>query len=82
MREKQERKFFLEVWTEVILYGRTYPDADVSVCGKKINLREDGTFSLRYALPEGDFKFDVVATSSDKIDTIKVTPAVKRYTKK
>ncbi|MFH1768546.1 MAG: DUF4912 domain-containing protein [Candidatus Omnitrophota bacterium] len=79
-KKKQARKFFLEVATEVIVYGRTEPTADLSVCGKNVRLREDGTFSLRYALPEGDFRFDVVATSQDKQDTIKITPAVKRYT--
>ena len=80
MREKpKQRKFFLEVWTELILYGRTEPTADVSVCGKKIKLRQDGTFSARYALPEGDFRYDVLATSEDKIDTLKRVPAVKRF---
>ena len=79
--QKRARKFFLEVWTELILYGRTEADADVSVAGKKVNLRPDGTFTLRYALPEGDFEYPVQATSNDKIDTIKITPAVKRFTK-
>jgi len=78
--KKKEKKFFLEVATELILYGRTEPTATVSVCGKKINLRDDGTFSLRYALSEGDFRFDVVSTSQDKEHTIKIVPAVKRYT--
>jgi hypothetical protein len=77
---RKQKKFFLEVWTELILYGRTESTATVSVCGKKIKLKEDGTFSLRYALPEGDFRFDVVATSQSKEDTIEKTPAVKRYT--
>jgi hypothetical protein len=72
-------KFFLEVWTEIILYGRTTPDAEVTVQGKKINLRKDGTFSIRYALPDGDFKFEVVATSKNKKYKIKKTPAVKKY---
>jgi hypothetical protein len=75
------RKFFLEVWTELILYGRTEPSAELQVNGKRVRLREDGTFSLRHALPEGDFEFRVVATSRDKKDKIKITPAVSRYTK-
>ena len=80
MREKpKQRKFFLEVWTELILYGRTEPTADVSVCGKKIKLRDDGTFSARYALPEGNFRYDVLATSQDRVDTLKRIPAVKRF---
>ena len=80
MERKQEKNFFLEVWTELILYGRTHADAMVSVAGKKVKLRDDGTFSLRYALDEGDFRFDVTATSHDKSDSITIVPAVKRYT--
>jgi len=81
MGRKKERKFFLEVWTELILYGRTEPDAEVTVSGKKVKLRSDGTFSVRYALPEGNFEYKVKGTSSDKKETRTVTPAVKRYTK-
>lgn len=81
-KKAEKDKFFLEVWTEVILYGRTHSDATVTVEGKKVSLRDDGTFSLRYALPEGDFKYGVVATSSNKKYRLKSTPAVKRYTKK
>lgn len=77
---KKERKFFLQVATELILYGRTEPGATVSVCGRKIKISDDGTFSLRYALPEGDFRFDVISTSQDELDTITITPAVKRHT--
>ncbi|HIE36285.1 MAG TPA: DUF4912 domain-containing protein [Candidatus Omnitrophica bacterium] len=72
-------KFFLEVATEIILYGRTDPDAEVEVEGKKVNLRRDGTFSLRYALNKGDFKFEVVATQKNKKQKIKKLIGVKRY---
>jgi hypothetical protein len=81
MAPPEQKKFFLEVWTELILYGRTEADANVTVAGKKVKLRSDGTFSLRYALPEGNFEYKVVATSADKKDTREITPAVKRYTK-
>jgi len=54
----------------------------VTVKGKKIKTRKDGTFSLRYALSEGDFSFEVTATSPNKKHKKNVTPAVKRYTKK
>lgn len=79
--QEEKDKFFLEVWTELILYGRTEADADVMVAGKKIKLRNDGTFSMRYALPVGDFDFEVVATSKNKKFTEKRVPAVKRYDK-
>ncbi|MFP4472638.1 MAG: DUF4912 domain-containing protein [Candidatus Omnitrophota bacterium] len=43
--------FFFELGTELIVYGRTEPDAKVEWGGKPIMLREDGTFTLRMALP-------------------------------
>jgi hypothetical protein len=76
-----KEKFFLEVWTELILYGRTEPDAEVTVEGKKVALRPDGTFSLRYSLPVGDFKYEVAGVSKNKKHKITKTPAVKRYDK-
>ena len=82
IKEKQyKRKFFLEVATELILYGRTEPDAELTVAGKKVKLNRDGTFSLRYMLPEGNFEFPVEAVSQDKKDRIKITPVVSRSTK-
>lgn len=79
-REKM-RQFFLEVYTELILYGRTVPDANVTLKGKKVNLRKDGTFSFRFALPIGNFDFPVEAKSSDGKDTLRSTPIVKRTQK-
>jgi len=82
IREREvKRKFFLEVATELILYGRTEPDAELKVGGKKIKLNPDGTFSLRYMLPEGEFEFPVEAESKDRKDRIKITPVVSRSTK-
>ncbi|MDP2923670.1 MAG: DUF4912 domain-containing protein [Candidatus Omnitrophota bacterium] len=80
-RPRAADKFFLEVWTELILYGRSEPDAEVIVEGKKVSLRPDGTFSLRYALPVGDFQYRVVGTSKSKKHKITKTPAVKRLDK-
>jgi len=81
IRKQYKRKFFLEVATELILYGRTEPDAELTVAGKKVKLNRDGTFSLRYMLPEGNFEFPVEAVSQDKKDRIKITPVVSRSTK-
>lgn len=80
-RPRVADKFFLEVWTELILYGRSEPDAEVTVEGKKVHLRPDGTFSLRYALPVGDFKYQVIGTSKNKKHKVTKTPAVKRFEK-
>lgn len=80
-RHKEADKFFLEVWTELILYGRTEPGADVTIEGKKVTLKHDGTFSIRYALPVGDYQYKVVGVSKNKKHKVTKTPAVKRFEK-
>jgi hypothetical protein len=77
----KERKFWLVVNTELIVYGATEPDAKVCVQGKEIKLRPDGTFSLRFALPDGKQVIPVEATSSDGIDKRTITPIVTKETK-
>lgn len=77
----KERKFWLVVDCELIVYGATEPDAEVTVQGKPIRLRQDGTFTLRYALPDGKQVIPVKAVSADKIEERTVTPTVTRETK-
>lgn len=77
----KERKFWLVVNTELIVYGATEPDAKVLVQDKEIKLRPDGTFSLRFALPDGKQVIPVHATSADGIDNRTITPIVTRETR-
>jgi hypothetical protein len=79
-RKIQERKFWLVVNTELIVYGATEPDAKLTVQGREIKLQPDGTFTLRFALPDGKQVIPVEAASSDGIDRRKITPIVTRKT--
>lgn len=72
------RKFFFEIGTELIVYGRTEPDAQVTLGGQNIKLKEDGTFTLRYALPDCKIPFDFIATSNDKKESRKISTSVER----
>jgi len=74
----KRRKFFFEVWTEVIVHGRTEPDAAVCLNEKGIRLNPDGTFSLRYALPDGEIPLKFIAQSSDGIEQRLINIAVER----
>ena len=76
-----ERKFWLVVNTELIVYGATESDAKVTVQGRPIKLRPDGTFSLRFALPDGKQVIPVAATSSDETEKRVITPIVNKETK-
>jgi hypothetical protein len=75
----KSRKFFFELGAELIVYGRTEPDAKVTHQGKDIPLRSDGTFTLRFALPDGKIPLDFTATSADKVESKSITTKVERY---
>jgi hypothetical protein len=50
---------------ELVVYGATEPDARVTVEGRLVTLRPDGTFTLRFALPDGDYALAAEAVSAD-----------------
>jgi hypothetical protein len=62
------RSFWMNVNAELVLYGATDPRASVTVGGRLIRLRQDGTFSFRFALPDGEYPLEITATSSDQLD--------------
>ena len=72
--------FHLTINTELILYGATEPGAHVTVLGEPIELRPDGTFTIRYALPDGTLVIPVQALSPQGTQKITVTPVVSRET--
>lgn len=78
-REKR-RGFWFNLDAELIVYGATEPNAKVTLQGKAISLRPDGTFSLRLALPNGQQVIPVTATSADKEESRTITPTVTRIT--
>ena len=63
------REFFMHLNAEAIFYGGTHPDAKVTVGGKEIMIRPDGTFRCHFVLPDGAFEIPVVATSPDGAET-------------
>lgn len=74
------RKFFFEIGAELIVYGRTEPDAEVWLGDKEVKLRSDGTFGMRYALPDGMVPFEFTAISGDKEEYRKINTYVERKT--
>jgi len=65
---RHEKGFWFNVNAELIVYGATEADATVSIGGRKIKLRPDGSFSYRFALPDGNYEMPVVAISADETD--------------
>jgi hypothetical protein len=63
-RLPEEPGFWLNVNAELVVYGATEPDARVTFGGRPVQLRADGTFSCRFALPDGFYQLAVEATSA------------------
>jgi hypothetical protein len=76
------RAFWFRLGTELIVYGATEPDARVTLQGRPIALRPDGTFTVRFDLPDGEQVIPAVAESADGTDRITITPIVKKKTEK
>ena len=58
-----QKGFWFAVNAELIIYGATEPDAKVTVDGKPVELRSDGTFSFHWTFPDGKYRLPVVAAS-------------------
>jgi hypothetical protein len=65
---EQARGFWFNVNAELIIYGATEPNAKVTLGGHEIKLRSDGTFSYRFALPDGNYDLPAVAVSASGDD--------------
>ena len=66
---------------EIVVKGKISPGARVRVKEETIRLKEDGTFSIRYRLPERRHVFPIVATSADGSETRTIVVAIDRNTK-
>ncbi len=80
VKKLEKIPFWLVVDAELIVYGATEPDAKVTVQGKPVKLKNDGTFSLRFALPDGKQVIPVEGTSAKTGEKRVITPTVIRST--
>ncbi|GIW82646.1 MAG: Rho termination factor domain protein [Gemmatales bacterium] len=77
----KERKFWFHLDAELIVYGATEPNARVTLQGEPIKLRPDGTFTMRYSLPDSRQIIPAVSTSADGVEERTIVLAVERNTK-
>jgi hypothetical protein len=77
----KSKDFWLWVETELILYGATEPDAQVTLMGKPLQLNPDGTFRVHFPFPNGtDLHMDVRAVDKTGEMERVARPAAKRWT--
>ena len=75
------KSFWLKADTELIIYGATESDAKLTVDGKPVMLYPDGSFTLRFYLPDSDKEYPIKAVSADGTMEKQITFVVKRSTK-
>ncbi len=75
------RDFHFQIDAELIVYGTTEPNARVTLQGEPVQLRTDGTFTVRFSLPDSRQIIPAVAASADGIEERTIVLAVERNTK-
>lgn len=75
------RDFHFEIDAELIVYGATEPNARVTLQGEPVQLRPDGTFTVRFSLPDSRQIIPAVAASPDGVEERTIVLAVERNTK-
>ena len=77
----KQRKFWFQLDAELIVYGATEPNARVTLQGEPVKLRPDGTFTMRFSLPDGRQIIPAVANAADGVEERTIVLAVERNTK-
>jgi hypothetical protein len=75
------RDFAFQVDAELVVYGMTEPNAHVTLRGEPVRLQPDGSFTMRFSLPDRRQVLPVVASSADGVEQRTIVLAVERNTK-
>ena len=78
---QSNRRFHFEIDAELIVYGTTEPNAKVTLQGEPVKLRPDGSFSVRFSLPDNRQIIPAVSSSPDGVEERTIVLAVERNTK-
>ena len=74
-------EFWFRVNAEVVLFGSARPGAQVTIFGRPVELRPDGSFSFRCALPDGRFDVPMRAFHPQGGDVREATVTLARQTR-
>jgi hypothetical protein len=75
------RKFWFQIDAELIVYGATEPNSRVTLQGQPVQLRPDGTFTMRFSLPDGRQIIPAVSVSPDGVEERTIVLALERNTR-
>ncbi len=73
--------FPFELETELIVHGSTHPEAEITLLGDPVPVSKDGTFSLRFSLPNGRQVIPAVAIHPRGAEQRTIVLGIERNTK-
>ncbi|MFO0957156.1 MAG: DUF4912 domain-containing protein [Isosphaeraceae bacterium] len=73
--------FHFQIDAELIVYGSTEPNAQVTLQGEHVPVRPDGTFTVRFSLPDSRQIIPAVASSPNGVEERTIVLAIERNTK-
>jgi hypothetical protein len=74
-------KFHFEIDAELVVFGTTEPGAKLTIQGEPVRVKPDGTFSVRFHMPDSRQIIPAVASSADGVEERTIVLAVERNTK-
>lgn len=77
----QERGFWFKVNAELTIYGSTEQDAHLFIGNRPVPLRADGSFSFRFALPDGVYSLPIEAWSAGGAESRQAEMVFSRLTR-
>lgn len=77
----KSKGFSFELDAELLVYGATDADARVTLQGEPVKLRPDGTFAVRFRMPNCRQVIPAVAASANGLESRTIVLAVERNTK-
>lgn len=79
--QRRRSQFNFELDAELIVYGKTESGSAVTLLGDPVQLRGDGTFTVRFSMPNCRQVIPAVARSADGIEERTIVLAIERNTK-
>ncbi|MDR0337065.1 MAG: DUF4912 domain-containing protein [Planctomycetaceae bacterium] len=79
--EKTRRNFLFNIDVDIIVHGKTDPSVQVTIRNEPIKVQPDGSFGIRFALPEKRHVFPMEAEGSDGVETQRAILTVERNTR-
>ena len=78
---KPRRNFRFEADVAVIIHGKSDPNVQVTIRNEPVVINEDGTFAVRFALPEKRHLFSIEAEGSDGVEMQRTILTLERNTR-